>query len=123
MVASLLGKVGVGVRAYRYGGEEFTLVFPGKSAAQAKPHLEKLRIAIENYQVKIRDEKERPKDSKAAITKRKGTKANQVSVTISMGIAERTDELPTPEDVIKASDQALYKAKDAGRNQTALYTS
>lgn len=123
MVATLLGKVGGGGRAYRYGGEEFTLVFPGKSAAQAKPHLEKLRIAIENYQVKIRDEKERPKDSKAAITKRKGTKANQVSVTISMGIAERTDELPTPEDVIKASDQALYKAKDAGRNQTALYTS
>lgn len=122
MVATQLSKVGGGGRAYRYGGEEFTLVFPGKTALQAKPHIEKLRIAIENYKVKIRDESKRPADSKTAKAKRKNTDTKKVSLTISMGIAERSAELTTPEDVIKAADQALYKAKKAGRNQTALYS-
>ncbi len=121
MVATQLSKVGGGGRAYRYGGEEFTLVFPGKTALQAEPYIEKLRIAIENYKVKIRDESNRPSNTKAAKAKRNNLKSDEVSVTISMGIAERTNELPTPEDVIKAADQALYKAKGAGRNQTAVY--
>lgn len=121
MVATQLNKVSGGGKAYRYGGEEFTLVFPGKSAEQAKPYLEKLRLAIENYRVKIRNENERPVDSKVAKTKRKKTKSNEVSVTISMGIAERSNQLSTPDDVIKAADKALYKAKGAGRNQTAVY--
>lgn len=121
IVATQLSKVGGGGRAYRYGGEEFTIVFPSKTAEQAKPYLEKLRIAIENYKIKIRNDSERPADTKAAKAKRKNGHAKEVSVTISMGIAERTSELPTPEDVIKAADQALYKAKGAGRNQTAVY--
>jgi len=121
MVATQLNKVSGGGKAYRYGGEEFTLVFPGKTAEQAKPYLEKLRIAIENYQVKIRDEAQRPNKDKKAKAKRKNSSSDSVSVTISMGVAERSAELPTPEDVIKAADEALYKAKGAGRNQTAVY--
>jgi len=42
--------------------------------------------------------------------------ANQVSVTISIGVAERQGEQRSPEEVIKAADQALYSAKKAGRN-------
>jgi len=38
-----------------------------------------------------------------------------------MGVAERSTNLPTPEDVIKAADEALYKAKGAGRNQTMVH--
>lgn len=121
MVAAQLNKVSGGGKAYRYGGEEFTLVFPGKTAEQAKPYLEKLRIAIENYQVKIRDEAQRPNKDKKAKAKRKNSSSDSVSVTISMGVAERSADLPTPEDVIKAADEALYKAKGAGRNQTAVY--
>lgn len=121
MVAAQLRKVSGGGKAYRYGGEEFTLVFPGKTAEQAKPHLEKLRVAIEQYQVKIRDDANRPDNSKEGKKQRKGSAKDFVSVTISMGIAERTTDLPTPEDVIKAADKALYKAKDGGRNQIAIY--
>ncbi|SFC50118.1 diguanylate cyclase (GGDEF) domain-containing protein [Marinospirillum celere] len=120
MVAAQLKRVGGGGKAYRYGGEEFTLVFPGKTAEEAKPHLEKLRIAIENYQVKIRDESKRPKSDKEGKQKRNQTSKDWVSVTISMGIAERGSDLGNPEEVIKAADQALYKAKKAGRNQIAL---
>ncbi|GLR62821.1 GGDEF domain-containing protein [Marinospirillum insulare] len=110
MVATQLNKVSGGGKAYRYGGEEFTLVFPSKNSEQAQPYLEKLRIAIENYQVKIREEAKTAK-----------SKTDSVSVTISMGVAERSSSLATPEDVIKAADEALYKAKGAGRNQTAIY--
>lgn len=120
MVAAQLRRVGGGGKAYRYGGEEFTLIFPGKTAEQAKPHLEKLRIAIENYQVKIRDEATRPQADKIGKKKRANTGKDWVSVTISMGIAERSASLASPEEVIKAADQALYKAKSAGRNQIAL---
>lgn len=121
MVAAQLNKVGGGGKVYRYGGEEFTLVFPGKTAEQAKPHLEKLRIAIENYQVQIRDEAQRPEKDTKAKTKRKKFASKGVSVTISMGIAQRSEKLPTPEEVIKAADEALYKAKSAGRNQTKVH--
>jgi diguanylate cyclase (GGDEF)-like protein len=40
-----------------------------------------------------------------------------VTVTISIGVAERTDEATTPEEVIKVADGLLYKAKKAGRNK------
>lgn len=121
MVASQLNKVSGGGKAYRYGGEEFTLVFPGKTAEQAKPHLETLREAIEAYQLKVRDASTRPVDDKSGRKQRKGVNRDVVSVTISMGVAERTDNLATAEDVIKAADKALYKAKEAGRNQIALH--
>ncbi|MBE0507133.1 MAG: GGDEF domain-containing protein [Marinospirillum sp.] len=121
MVAAQLRKVGGGGKAYRYGGEEFTLVFPSKTAEQAKPHLEKLRVAIEQYQVKIRDEASRPASGNEVKKQRNGGSKDSVSVTISMGIAERCSDLPTPDDVMKAADKALYKAKDGGRNQIAIY--
>jgi diguanylate cyclase (GGDEF)-like protein len=40
-----------------------------------------------------------------------------VSVTVSIGVAERTDRNEYPEAVIKAADRALYRAKRAGRNR------
>ena len=121
MVAKQLDKVGGSGKAYRYGGEEFAIIFPNTNATQAKHHLEKLRLAIENYPIKIRNKDSRPKSNRIGKTKRNNTHANKTSLTISMGIAERNPNLNTPEDVIKAADQALYQAKGAGRNQIALY--
>ena len=39
------------------------------------------------------------------------------SVTISIGVAERTDSEQTPDDVLKLADKALYKSKQHGRNR------
>jgi len=39
-----------------------------------------------------------------------------VSVTISIGVAERQVDHRNPEEVLKSADQALYSAKGAGRN-------
>lgn len=121
LVASLLRKVGGGGRAYRYGGEEFTLVFPGKSIEECLPHLEAVRQAIEAYQLQLRDKQSRPKDDQQGRSRRSGNAAHSVSVTISIGVAEREAGQRTPAEVIKAADQALYAAKGAGRNRVSVH--
>ena len=65
LVAARLAEVEGGGRAFRYGGEEFCVIFDGRTAAQALPHLEAIRASIEDYQMAIRSE-ERPRDPKPA---------------------------------------------------------
>ncbi|VXB85895.1 GGDEF domain-containing protein [Pseudomonas sp. 8BK] len=121
LVATQLRKIGGGGKAYRYGGEEFTLVFPGKTLEECLPHLEVVRQAIEAYRIQLRDKQQRPQDDRQGRTRRAGSAANQVSVTVSMGVAERGLEQRSPEEVLKAADQALYNAKSAGRNCVRSY--
>lgn len=106
MVATRLSQVTGGGTAYRYGGEEFTILFPKGTAAEAKPHLEAVCETIAKTAFRIRGplpKKARGKDT--------------VTVTISIGVAERTDDASTPEEVIKVADGLLYQAKKAGRNR------
>lgn len=119
MVASQIRRVGGGGRAYRYGGEEFTVVFSGKSKEQARPHLEAVRKAIAGYALVLRG-KDRPESAKTGRDRRGQSQQRQaVNITISIGMAERTRDLRDPELVIKAADEALYRAKKAGRNRLA----
>lgn len=115
MVASHLSKVGGGGKPYRYGGEEFTIVFPGKSKKEALPFLENLRESIAGAQFRVRGKK-RPKKAPKKKTKAKNPRA--VSVTVSIGAAEPNRDLSKPKDVMKAADKALYRAKRKGRNCT-----
>jgi len=120
MVAGRMLMVTGGGRPFRYGGEEFTVIFLGKSSKDAAPHLEKLRQDIADYKMNIRGD-DRPKDNNNAESKRASTsQSGDVSVTISIGVAEATPNRATPAEVIKAADQALYKAKNGGRNQVCL---
>ncbi|TBU78789.1 GGDEF domain-containing protein [Phytopseudomonas daroniae] len=116
LVASQLRKVGGGGKVYRYGGEEFTLVFPGKTIEQCLPHLEAIRQAVEQYQIQLRDRQKRPGDDQLGRQRRTGAGATHVSVTVSIGVAQRGDEQRSVEEVLKAADKALYGAKSAGRN-------
>ena len=59
MVAGKLAGVTGGGRAYRVGGEEFSILFPGKSAKEAMPHLELLRSVIEVATFRVREGQER----------------------------------------------------------------
>lgn len=117
MVAGKLSRVTGDGKAYRYGGEEFTILFRGKDMVRCVPHLEAVREDIANYFMSIRERQNRPLSTKEGQQNRgKATKLKGVSVTISIGVAEKNDNYSTPEEVIKAADQALYKAKKAGRN-------
>ena len=109
-VARRLDRVTGGGRAYRYGGEEFTIVFPRRSAEDVKEHLETLRKAIRETRVPL------PRRAGAKPTKSE----RRVSVTVSIGAAERSDALSTPDAVIKEADRALYRAKKAGRNRVKI---
>lgn len=120
MVAMKIARVGGGGKAYRYGGEEFTVVFPGKTAAQAQPHLEALRASIEEYRMLLRRSPRRGKGSAGKQGRVRRGKNNpqhrSLAVTVSIGYAERKADLKFPEAVIKAADTALYRAKKKGRN-------
>jgi len=117
MVAAHIAEVSGGGRAYRYGGEEFTIVFPGKDIPEAIPHLEAVRREIESYRLALRAS-DRPKKGKKGKREKGGWRGkNVVSVTVSIGIAERNERLATPQAVIDAADRALYRAKERGRNQ------
>ena len=111
MVAAKLRRVGGGGRAYRYGGEEFTLVFPGRRIPDVWPHLEVLRQHIGTHAVVLRSlHRAEPGQS--------GSQG--VHVTVSMGVAERNDRHATPSSVLRAADKALYRAKDKGRDRVSL---
>ena len=115
LVASKLAKISGGGRAYRYGGEEFALVFAGKTLEECMPHLEVIRESIATYNIQLRNQENRPQDDSQGRQRRAGSGASSVSVTVSIGVAERIEQR-TPEEVLKSADQALYSAKGAGRN-------
>ncbi|MDD2052563.1 GGDEF domain-containing protein [Pseudomonas putida] len=116
LVASKLAKVTGGGRAYRYGGEEFAVVFAGKTLEDCLPHLELIRETIAHYQIQLRNKDNRPQDDQQGRQRRGAAGASSVSVTVSIGVAERQPEHRSPEEVLKSADQALYAAKGAGRN-------
>jgi len=115
MVASKLAKVSGGGKMFRYGGEEFSVIFPRTSIDDALPHLEEIRKAVASARFIPRG-KDRPKakPNKPLPPKKRNPALN---VTISIGAAERRARLSTAEQVIKAADEALYRAKNAGRNR------
>ena len=121
MVAQKMMNVGGGGKAYRYGGEEFTIIFSRCRIDDALPHLEALRETISEYRMALRSE-DRPKNQKQGKGSR-GSRAGRgdgayASVTVSIGVAESGEELKNTAEVMKAADKALYKAKNRGRNQT-----
>jgi diguanylate cyclase (GGDEF)-like protein len=107
-VLRLIGKVMKkfkGGKSFRYGGEEFTVLFPGKSLAEATPYLEELRQEIAKCKFTLR---ENSKTKKGANRK--------LSVTVSIGVADSNTKSISPDEVIKLADKALYRAKENGRN-------
>jgi GGDEF domain-containing protein len=118
LVAARLQRVGAGGKAYRYGGEEFTIVFSGKRATSLRYHLEALRKDIETYRLMLR-ESGLPRNAmrRRNLTASPTPSVKWISVTISMGVAERADRMDAPERALEAADQALYRAKEEGRNR------
>ena len=83
----------------RFGGEEFLTLNPACNWSDAMRCAERVRAAV------------------ACTPIRHG--AMDCSVTLSLGIAERTPEMKTPDELLLAADRALYTAKASGRNRCA----
>jgi len=116
LVAARMAQAPGGGTAYRYGGEEFALVFPGKGQDECLPHLEELREIVETSRFTMR-RRFRPRVKPKT---EKGKKSRQaITITVSIGVAERNHRNVSPDQVVKAADKALYRAKEAGRNRVS----
>jgi diguanylate cyclase (GGDEF)-like protein len=115
-VAARLKEISGRARVFRYGGEEFTAVFPGKSVEESFFHLETFRKSLESSRFFVRP-KERKKNTPVLRGRGPTASQKQVRITMSIGVAESGSKYPSPEKVIRAADKALYKAKKTGRNR------
>ena len=116
LVAARLAQAPGGGTAYRYGGEEFALVFPGKGQDECLPHLEELREMVETHRFTMR-RRFRPRIKPKTDKGRKSRQA--IMITVSIGVAERNHRNTSPDQVVQAADKALYRAKEAGRNRVS----
>ncbi len=115
MVAARLARIRGGGKAFRYGGEEFTVLFAGREIDDALEQLESIRKEIGSLDFVIRAPgrpRKRPETPRAR--RRKPTRTR---ITVSAGAAERSNRNSGPDDVLRAADKALYKAKQQGRNR------
>ncbi len=118
LIGSTLTRTEGGGRPFRYGGEEFAVLFPGKSTDEALPYLEDLRETIEASSFIVRG-RNRPKARPEKPVRSSGG-LRRVTITVSIGVAEPEESGVDPEDVIRAADQALYRAKQDGRNRVCV---
>lgn len=116
-VAVLLAQTRGRAQAFRYGGEEFTILFRGKTMEEVWTYIDQTRDRIEKARFTIRSP-DRPKD-KPHNPKGPGSKKT-VSVTVSIGAAQPDADHLHPLEVLKEADKQLYSAKAAGRNRTAI---
>ena len=118
MLAVHLLSIEGGGKAYRYGGEEFTIVFAGKDATTAAVYLDALRNKIATKPFVIRNKK-RPKQ-KSTKNPTKSSNTQNLNVTVSIGVAEKQARHNSTQDIMKSADNALYKAKKKGRNRVEI---
>ncbi|WP_455219818.1 diguanylate cyclase [Kaarinaea lacus] len=85
----------------RYGGEEFGIVLIDTTVESAQFLAERLRKSIEALTIDY--------------------DGNDINFTISLGVAEISDQMHNYKEWLEHADQALYAAKDAGRNLVVLY--
>jgi diguanylate cyclase (GGDEF)-like protein len=115
MVAAKLDRVEGGGRAFRYGGEEFSILFAGRTKKEVLPHLERLRQTVSEAGFVLR-RKSRPRRKPRRKNSARRPIVQTVSVTISIGVADSVMGGKTAR-IIKAADRALYRAKKKGRNR------
>jgi diguanylate cyclase (GGDEF)-like protein len=130
MVAGNLARVTGGGQPFRVGGEEFTILFPGKSPAAVMEHVELLRQTIEESPFRLRGNADRRSAPRGPDRRSSGRKKNtgarvkvqrgSLQVTVSIGVAEPHGEDMKVEEVLKLADQALYAAKRGGRNRVEV---
>ncbi|UCG06049.1 MAG: GGDEF domain-containing protein, partial [Desulfobacterales bacterium] len=121
MIASKLERISGGAKTFRYGGEEFTAIFPGKDVDDAISHVEGFRETVESTPFVVRGTDRRRGRAKRNRGQGKSPDQEQVSVTVSIGLASPDKDLTDPDKVLKAADKSLYDAKQGGRNRVEYH--
>src|SRR5947209_1060230 len=114
MIGVRLAEVGGGGRPFRYGGEEFAVIFSATPLDDALPHIEMLRQSIESTGFGLRAaDRSRRRDGAPRVAR----PTRRVSVSVSIGVAEAGRSATPGHAVLDAADAALYRAKRSGRNR------
>ncbi|WP_169307175.1 GGDEF domain-containing protein [Ferrimonas sediminicola] len=113
MVAQRLSRVGAGGVVFRYGGEEFTILFPSADRSSCLAALAEVRMAIAAYPFRIRARESRGRIGRLTPG---GSDLPPQTITVSIGLAQAAPSDGGPEEVIRRADTALYQAKEEGRN-------
>lgn len=92
--------------AARFGGEEIVIIAPNTTAHAARELAERLRRMVESHELGLVSE------TRQHIT---------ISLTVSIGVASLNLTSGTPEMMIAESDQAMYEAKQQGRNRVVMF--
>jgi GGDEF domain-containing protein len=125
--------------AYRYGGEEFVLLYPGAENREVKDAAESVRKKIGSYPFALRkflrppflsaDKSQKSAGGKKSAKSRKSAGGSRmkkkdvpktIRITVSMGLADHRQSELTPEEVMKKADDALYAAKENGRDRLEI---
>ncbi len=85
----------------RYGGEEFLVVVPGVGSSSAESLAERLRSNLANQPIQV------------------GVESVEVTCSLGVAVSELVEE-PLLDNLVRAADTALYRAKSAGRNRVEL---
>jgi diguanylate cyclase (GGDEF)-like protein len=86
---------------YRYGGEELVMIMPETNIEGALVPVQRLRRMVEEYDFEYN-----------------GVKAK---VTASIGLTQNYQNLSSSAEILKSADEALYRAKEEGRNRVIIY--
>lgn len=86
---------------FRYGGEELIVMMPETNIEGASIPVQRLRRMVEDYEFDYN-----------------GVKSK---VTVSIGLTTNYQSFTTSAEILKSADEALYKAKEGGRNRVVLY--
>jgi diguanylate cyclase (GGDEF)-like protein len=125
LVASKMMDVGGDGKPFRYGGEEFAIVFRRSTAEEALEHAEALRssLAETNFAVRGPDRSRRSRAERRYRHRPRKLRRQRFDtrVTVSVGVAEPAKPDTPVEDVIQAADKALYRAKEHGRNRVEMH--
>jgi diguanylate cyclase (GGDEF)-like protein len=116
MVASILETSAHNCKVFRYGGEEFTVLFPGKKTNEILSVLERMRTNVERKAFFLRAP-DRPAKKPQTISKTQPK--GSIHVTVSIGAAHSSSQVSQAYDVLKKADTALLQAKSSGRNRVA----
>jgi diguanylate cyclase (GGDEF)-like protein len=86
----------------RYGGEEFAVLLSEVDLEEAIVYAERIRVAVEGSLLNLPD-------------------GSREGVTVSLGVAVCTEALLDEKEFIRRADEALYRAKDLGRNKVCVW--
>jgi len=103
LASTLLADIRAEDVACRYGGEEFLILLPNMPLETAMMRAEAWRVAVEGLCVALGN--------------------FRITFTVSLGVAAYPEHGKTPDDLTRCADQALYRAKNDGRNRVSVFSS